>query len=146
MKAHEKLRELMRRRNLSQEDLAQRLGLSQSMVSSYLRGKSVRGMRAGIAKQICDTFDVSMDWFFDEKQGLKSDEDLLLEKQIAQLVNILGLMMAFQRLAKVDTPSLANGGISPNQDFGPIGLSGSQDAPAPRAGKPKDARPRRSNG
>ena len=53
------IRETRQRRNMTQKELAQRIGITQTTLSNYERAKRIPGIK--IISMMCDALDVSLD-------------------------------------------------------------------------------------
>lgn len=105
----EKMRELMRRKGMSQERLAPHIDVSQSSISDYSKGKHVETMEIRKAKRFAQVFDVPLDWLFDDQKDMMSEEDLATWRNVRTLVEMLGLPRAYARLAKIEDPEGGQG-------------------------------------
>lgn len=146
----EKMRELMRRKGMSQERLAPHIDVSQSSISDYSKGKHVETMEIRKAKRFAQVFDVPLDWLFDDQKDMMSEEDLATWRNVRTLVEMLGLPRAYARLAKIEDPEGGQGRtMQPPRPTpqGPIHEIGTGDEPTPRyGGQRKGNGPRRSSG
>lgn len=83
----EKLKDLRKRSDLSQEQLAQRLGITKGMISSY--ETSMRMPSYSILLKIARMFHVSTDYLLGLEEGDRVDLSGLTEKQKALVCEII---------------------------------------------------------
>ncbi len=85
-----KIKELRERSGMTQTDLAEKIGVSKSMVSAYEKG--IRNPSFKVLYQLCDIFQVPESLFFDEKgQVLKFVVDItdLTKQQQSIIISLL---------------------------------------------------------
>ena len=79
-----RIKQLRENRNISQEKLAEKIGISKSAISMYEQGSRIAPMK--IQEKIADFFDVSLDYLWGRKIETKGCSDELtkwLETQLA---------------------------------------------------------------
>lgn len=108
----EKLRTLRIQNNLSQKDLAEKLGISTSSVGMYEQSR--RQIPGKYLVKICEIFHVSSEYFFgsgsgcDFRTGLDLEvEDIMAEVNL-QLINEEGLMFNGKPISDKDRELLLN--------------------------------------
>lgn len=69
MNISSKIKIAMKRKNMTQTELAKKISVSNSAVSRWL--SSDRSLRAINIKSLCEALDVSADWLLDIKGGKK---------------------------------------------------------------------------
>lgn len=78
---HEKLRQLRRRDQMTQQDLADALGLDRTTVTKYESGVTIPPAES--IKKICGVFKVSMDYMMDTQ--LEGENHVELDKRVLLL-------------------------------------------------------------
>lgn len=76
MSDSEKIKDLMKARNLSQNAFARETGVAQSYISYIINGKQEITER--IAKKICDALDVDIS-YFQKEESVKEEDEVVLE-------------------------------------------------------------------
>ena len=93
MNLSEKIKKLRSENNLTQEQLAQRLQVSRSTISSWETGRSFPDLEMVI--EICDCFNVSLDFLLreDEKMVRKLNFGIKQKRMLIVLVIILSVLL-----------------------------------------------------
>lgn len=76
MSDSEKIKDLMKARNLSQNAFARETGVAQSYISYIINGKQEITER--IAKKICDALDIDIS-YFQKEESVKEEDEVVLE-------------------------------------------------------------------
>jgi transcriptional regulator with XRE-family HTH domain len=92
-----KVRAILRRRKISQDDLASVLGITQPTVSQMLRGG---GVKLEHAVAIARHLGVSLDHLTDDAEPLRGEKRLERDARIRELIEELGPDDSFRRLIK----------------------------------------------
>jgi transcriptional regulator with XRE-family HTH domain len=90
-----KIRALRKFRKTSQEKLGPILGITQSAVSQALRSKSISLSHAAALAKF---FDVSLDYLADPSIPVRSQEELVRDKTIRDIILAIGPELAYHRL------------------------------------------------
>ena len=83
----DKLRALRMKKNLTQNDLAARLGIVGASVSSYEKNKQYPSVEALI--QLCQTFDVSADYLLGLSDDKNFNTSTLTEEQLQIVLRLI---------------------------------------------------------
>jgi transcriptional regulator with XRE-family HTH domain len=144
MKLSTKLREHMERLGLSQEKLAEHLGVSQSLVSKWKRG---RGMpKASEVRAMATLFGVTCDYLLDDDLPVMGPEETEYDREVRRIARKVGPKQVWEilmgRLGQAD-PAGAPGGlpaITPRPDDGRRVARPGPDSPpsVPRGGRKRD--------
>jgi transcriptional regulator with XRE-family HTH domain len=104
-----KIRAIMYRRNISQDNLAQQMGMTQTAISNYLKEGHENTIKLSKAADMARVLGVSLDWLYDANAPLLTDEELDAVKVIQRLIGLLGPELSYKRLAlATDVPPTAS--------------------------------------
>ena len=92
----EKLSAIMADRNLSQEGLAERCEVSQTLVGNWKRGVNVPSLEKAVG--LARVLGVSMDYLYDGSISMMSEMELRTAQSIRDVVSQIGVERAWRRL------------------------------------------------
>lgn len=104
------LRELMSRRRLSQRELADLVGISQAMISRWVRGENNPDFEQ--AAKVAAAFHVTLDMLISEDITKVTDREIERRRSLADAVAVVGIEEAMRRLL---APSPKPGGTVPHE-------------------------------
>ena len=87
------LRELMRRRRLSQRELADSVGLSQAMVHRWVHAKNNPDF-----EQVAEVFDIPLDMLISVDINSISDREIEQRRALARAIGMVGVEEATRRI------------------------------------------------
>jgi len=90
------LRELLRRRRMSQRQLADLIGLSQAMVSRWCEGKNVP--KFFMVAKLADVFNIPIEMFVSSDLSLVTDQEIERRRALARAIEVVGVEESLRRL------------------------------------------------
>ncbi len=127
-----KLRQLIKHTRLSQEAIAKELGVSQNLISRWVRGKNNPDIHQGFA--LAKILGVSLDYLVDEEDG-RQPSDVAIEMKAREVAKKIGWEAVYDRLIGVlskpngSTVRMAGKYVGGRQDGSPMSITDSNKQP-----------------